>query len=89
MKEPEIRLTGFGVNLFVTPTMKAVGVHCQEVVNQNGKAARSGKDILLEMSPEDAMRLLAQLQSAQQQLGWKLPETPVTALNVPPAKRRN
>ena len=60
-----------------------------EVVVHDPVARQSGKHIHLGMTPADAMRLLAQLRSVQQQFAWPDASGQGETIVVPPEREKH
>jgi hypothetical protein len=84
-----LSLTGHNMNVIVTKDLKAVAIRCNEVVEKSGRPALSGRDILLRMTPEQAMTLLQLLQKTQTHFGFEPMGSKSEAIAIPPAKDRN
>ena len=84
----DIDLVGVDPDVILPPDGRNVMISLDQVVH-DPVARRSGKRILLGMTPADAMRLLAQLQLAQQQYGWPNHPGGAQLIPVPPDGQKN
>lgn len=86
--EAEFDLVGVSPDLITKPDGKQVMIRCERVAHDPAPR-RTGKHIHLGMTPADAMRLLAQLQLAQQQFGWPIHPGGAVFVAVPPDRQKN
>lgn len=89
MTRETLSLTGHNMNVIVTKDLKAIAIRCNEVVEKDGRPALSGRDILLRMTPDQAMTLLQLLQKTQTHFGFAPTNPTSEAIAIPPAKDRN
>jgi hypothetical protein len=86
---PDVDISGYMPQVMVGRDNGQFIIRCEIVDHQTAGPQRSGKYVHLGLTPEDAMRLLALLRSAQAKLS--LPDHPlaVGSLEVPATKDRH